>query len=95
MIGGGTGDWDVPVGGMGALTDALARAARTAGAEIRVRHEATRIETDGTHAEVTVRTPDGEHVVAARRVLVNASPQALAALLGETRHRPPRAPSSR
>ncbi|MEU0297634.1 hypothetical protein ABZ136_37165, partial [Streptomyces microflavus] len=29
----------------------------------------TRIETDGTHAEVTVRTPDGEHVVAARRVL--------------------------
>ena len=25
VIGGGTGDWDVPVGGMGALTDALAR----------------------------------------------------------------------
>ncbi|MFF2540293.1 phytoene desaturase family protein [Streptomyces cyaneofuscatus] len=84
VIGGGTGDWDVPVGGMGALTDALARAARAAGAEIRVRHEATRIETDGTHAEVTVRTPDGEQVIAARRVLVNASPQALAALLGQT-----------
>ncbi|MFB8143484.1 phytoene desaturase family protein [Streptomyces parvus] len=83
VIGGGTGDWDVPVGGMGALTDALAGAARAAGAEIRVRHEATRIETDGSAAEVTVRTPDGEHVVAARRVLVNASPQALAALLGE------------
>ncbi|WP_181009543.1 NAD(P)/FAD-dependent oxidoreductase [Streptomyces sp. SM11] len=84
VIGGGTGDWDVPVGGMGALTDALAAAARAAGAEIRVRHEATRIETDGEAAEVTVRTPDGEHVVAARRVLVNASPQALAALLGDT-----------
>ncbi|MFJ9111187.1 phytoene desaturase family protein [Streptomyces sp. NPDC102283] len=84
VIGGGTGDWDVPVGGMGALTDALAGAARAAGAEIRVRHEATRIETDGTHAEVTVRTPDGQHVVAARRVLVNASPQALATLLGDT-----------
>ena len=28
LIGGGTGDWDVPVGGMGAVTDALARAAR-------------------------------------------------------------------
>ncbi len=26
VIGGGTGDWDVPVGGMGALTDALAAA---------------------------------------------------------------------
>ncbi|MDQ0982789.1 NAD(P)/FAD-dependent oxidoreductase [Streptomyces sp. V2I9] len=84
VIGGGTGDWDVPVGGMGALTDALAGAARTAGAEIRVRHEATRIETDGSAAEVTVRTPEGEHVVAARRVLVNASPQALATLLGDT-----------
>ncbi|MGW2177535.1 phytoene desaturase family protein [Streptomyces sp. NPDC001732] len=83
VIGGGTGDWDVPVGGMGALTDALARAAREAGAEIRVDHEATRIETDGTRAEVTVRSPEAEHVVAARRVLVNASPQALAALLGE------------
>ncbi|MEU3215167.1 NAD(P)/FAD-dependent oxidoreductase [Streptomyces sp. NPDC006971] len=83
VIGGGTGDWDVPVGGMGALTDALARAARAAGAEIRVRHEATRIATDGTHAEVTVRSAEAEHVVAARRVLVNASPQALAALLGE------------
>ncbi|MFJ8922833.1 phytoene desaturase family protein [Streptomyces sp. NPDC102415] len=83
VIGNSTGDWDVPVGGMGALTDALAGAARAAGAEIRVLHEATRIETDGTRAEVSVRSPDGEHVIGARRVLVNASPQALAALLGE------------
>ncbi|MFI6061617.1 phytoene desaturase family protein [Streptomyces sp. NPDC051286] len=83
VIGGGTGDWDVPLGGMGALTDALAQAARTAGAEIRVHHEATRIETDGTRAEVTVGSPEGERTVAARRVLVNASPQALATLLGD------------
>ncbi|MFF9687808.1 phytoene desaturase family protein [Streptomyces sp. NPDC014623] len=83
VIGNSTGDWDVPVGGMGALTDALTGAARAAGAEIRVLHEVTRIETDGTHAEVTVRSPDGERAVGARRVLVNASPQALAELLGE------------
>lgn len=83
VIGGGTGDWDVPVGGMGALTDALAGAALAAGAEIRTGHEALRIDTDGTRAEVTVRTDDGEHIVGARRVLVNASPQALAALLGD------------
>ncbi|MFF8693802.1 phytoene desaturase family protein [Streptomyces sp. NPDC015144] len=83
VIGGSTGDWDVPVGGMGALTDALARAAREAGAEIRVRHEAVRIETDGRRAEITVRSAGGEQVVAARTVLVNASPQALAGLLGE------------
>lgn len=89
VIGGGTGDWDVPVGGMGALTDALAGAARTAGARIRTGHEAVRIDTDGTRAEVTVRTEDGEHTVGARRVLVNASPQSLAALLGDEPPEPP------
>ena len=34
LIGNGTGEWRVPVGGMGAVTDALARAATEAGAEI-------------------------------------------------------------
>ncbi|MFJ8074513.1 phytoene desaturase family protein [Streptomyces sp. NPDC096176] len=83
VIGGGTGDWDVPVGGMGALTDALAAAARAAGAEIVLEHEATAVETDGERAEVTFRAPEGAGTVAARHVLVNASPQALAGLLGE------------
>ncbi|MBC9714977.1 NAD(P)/FAD-dependent oxidoreductase [Streptomyces sp. TRM66268-LWL] len=83
VIGGGTGAWDVPVGGMGALTDALARAARAAGAEFATGYEALRIETDGTRAEVTCRGADDEFTVAARHVLVGASPQALAALLGE------------
>ena len=32
VIGGGTGDWDVPEGGMGAVTAALETAARRAGA---------------------------------------------------------------
>ncbi|MEV7415886.1 NAD(P)/FAD-dependent oxidoreductase [Streptomyces sp. NPDC089919] len=84
VIGGGTGDWDVPVGGMGAFTTALADAARAAGAEIRTGHEALRIDTDGAaEAGVTYRTAHGEGHVAARQVLVNASPQALARLLGE------------
>ncbi|MGW3634726.1 phytoene desaturase family protein [Streptomyces sp. NPDC005122] len=83
VIGGGTGAWDVPVGGMGALTDALAGAARGAGAVIATGHEAIRVETDGRTAEVTYRTADGEGVVAARHVLVNASPQELATLTGE------------
>lgn len=84
VVGGGTGDWDVPVGGMGALTDALADAARAAGAEIVTGHEATRVETDGDRADVTFRTEAGDTgTVAARHVLVNASPQALAALLDE------------
>ncbi|MGW0770568.1 phytoene desaturase family protein [Streptomyces sp. NPDC002676] len=84
VIGGGTGAWDVPVGGMGALTDALAAAARTAGAVIETGHEAVRIDTDGRTAEVVYRTPDGEGVAAARHVLVNASPEELAVLTGDT-----------
>ncbi|MFI9151662.1 phytoene desaturase family protein [Streptomyces sp. NPDC053367] len=83
VIGGGTGAWDVPVGGMGALTDALAAAAREAGAVLATGHEAVRIDTDGRTAEVTYRTADGEGVAAARHVLVGASPQALAALTGD------------
>ncbi|MGV9356583.1 phytoene desaturase family protein [Streptomyces misionensis] len=83
VIGGGTGAWDVPVGGMGALTDALATAARAAGAVLATGHEAVRIDTDDDGAEVTYRTADGEGVAAARHVLVGASPRELAALTGE------------
>lgn len=93
VIGGGTGDWDVPVGGMGALTDALADTARAAGAVLATGHEALRIATDGRTAEVTYRTAESEGTVAARHVLVNASPQALAELTGDTPRLPPRAPS--
>ncbi|MGW4304033.1 phytoene desaturase family protein [Streptomyces sp. NPDC004646] len=84
VIGGGTGAWDVPVGGMGALTDALAGAARAAGAVIATGHEAVRIDSDGQTAEVTYRTADGEGTAVARHVLVNASPRELAALTGDT-----------
>ncbi|MGU3291456.1 phytoene desaturase family protein [Williamsia sp. M5A3_1d] len=35
LIGGGTGDWDVPIGGMGAVSGALAKATSAAGADIR------------------------------------------------------------
>jgi phytoene dehydrogenase-like protein len=83
VIGGGTGAWDVPVGGMGALTDALAAAARDAGAAIATGHEVVRVATDRRSAEVTFRTEDGEGVVSARHILVNASPQELATLTGE------------
>ncbi|GAB3447032.1 NAD(P)/FAD-dependent oxidoreductase [Phycicoccus ginsengisoli] len=48
LIGGGTGDWDVPVGGMGAVTDGLARAATAAGAEIRTGARALAVDPYGT-----------------------------------------------
>ncbi|ANS78184.1 Beta-carotene ketolase [Serinicoccus hydrothermalis] len=34
VVGGGTGDWDVPIGGMGQVSGELERAAREAGAEL-------------------------------------------------------------
>lgn len=51
LIGGGTGDWDVPVGGMGALTRALAAAATTAGASIITEAEVTSV--DPSNGEVS------------------------------------------
>jgi phytoene dehydrogenase-like protein len=83
VIGGGTGEWNVPVGGMGALTDALADAARRAGAEIATGHTVTGLETDGRSAEVTFHSDDADGAVAARHVLVGASPDVLAGLLGD------------
>jgi phytoene dehydrogenase-like protein len=74
------GEWCVPVGGMGAVTRALATAARAAGVEIRSGAEVTRIETDGVTAEVT-RADGGTH--AARHVLANVAPSVLAQLLGD------------
>jgi phytoene dehydrogenase-like protein len=81
VIGNGTGRWDVPVGGMGALTDALAGAARAAGAGIRTGAEVTAIATDGSAAEVSCA--DGT-VVSARHVLANVAPAVLARLLGRS-----------
>ncbi|WP_280229759.1 phytoene desaturase family protein [Nocardia cyriacigeorgica] len=85
VIGGGTGDWDVPIGGMGALTTALATAARSAGAQLRTGCRVTAIDTDGRRAEI--RWAGG--AVGARHVLVNAAPAELARLLGESAEPPP------
>ena len=83
VIGNGTGDWDVPVGGMGAVTDALADAARAAGAELLTGCEVTAVGTDGRDAEVVFRSGGEEFRVGAAQVLCNAAPWELARLLGE------------
>jgi phytoene dehydrogenase-like protein len=83
VIGGGTGDWDVPVGGMGAVTGALAAAARAAGAELVTGAEVVAIE-GGARPAVTWRRAgeDADRTVAAGHVLVNAAPVELDRLLG-------------
>ncbi|QMU76817.1 NAD(P)/FAD-dependent oxidoreductase [Streptacidiphilus sp. PB12-B1b] len=83
VIGNGTGDWDVPVGGMGAVTDALAAAARTAGAELLTGCQVSAVRTDGTEAEVEFRRGGDELRIGARQVLCNAAPRELERLLGE------------
>ena len=75
------GSWDVPVGGMGALSAALADAARGAGAQLVTRSEAVAIGTDGRSAEVTCA--DGRRY-GARHVLAGVAPTVLRALMGET-----------
>lgn len=85
VIGNGTGDWDVPVGGMGAVSGALERAARAAGAEILTGCEVTSVQADGRTAEVAFTDASGtERVLGARWVLCNASPRELARLVGDT-----------
>jgi phytoene dehydrogenase-like protein len=82
VIGGGTGDWDVPVGGMGAVSGALADAARAAGADLVTGAEVLSV-TGGPRPSVTWRDADGaEHAVDAEHVLVNAAPVELDRLLG-------------
>jgi phytoene dehydrogenase-like protein len=80
VLGGGTGDWDVPIGGMGALTAGLAEAAVGYGAEITTGAEVYAIEPGG---EVRYRTADEEHRIRAPFILAGVTPTVLAGLLGE------------
>jgi phytoene dehydrogenase-like protein len=75
------GPWNVPVGGMGALSGALAQAAHGAGAKLLTGAEVVAIATDGRTAEVA--RADGR-TYAARHVLAGVAPSVLATLLGET-----------
>ncbi|MEW9549188.1 phytoene desaturase family protein [Nonomuraea sp. NPDC050783] len=85
VIGDGTGEWNVPVGGMGAVSGALEAAARRAGAEIRTGAEIIGIAPSG---EVAFVDGTGEHTVTGGHVLANLPPAVLDRLLG----RPPAVP---
>jgi phytoene dehydrogenase-like protein len=78
VIGNETGNWDVPVGGMGAVSAELLDAARRAGAEIVTGAEVTAIDPDG---EVTYREGDSEHRVSGGYVLANVAPYVLELLV--------------
>ncbi len=85
LIGNGTGEWRVPVGGMGAVTEALWRAAAEAGATIVTGAGVSAIVPGAPGEGAEVRWHDGarEHAASARFVLANVAPWVLRILLGE------------
>jgi phytoene dehydrogenase-like protein len=83
LIGNGTGEWRVPIGGMGAVTDALAKSAVEAGAEIITGAGVSAITPGPDGAEVVWHDGDGQHSVTGRRVLAGVAPWVLRILLGE------------
>lgn len=80
VLGGGTGDWDVPIGGMGAVTTTLAAAAVRHGAEISTGAEVYAVDPTG---EVRYRSDDEDRLIRARFVLAGVTPTVLDGLLGE------------
>ncbi len=83
QIGNGTGEWRVPVGGMGAVTDTLAAAARAAGVEILTGAGVSAIRGGDEQAEVDFHDGRSSQTVGARFVLANVAPWVLRILLGE------------
>jgi phytoene dehydrogenase-like protein len=82
VIGNGTGEWLVPVGGMGTLVDELAASARRGGAQL-VTDATVEAIVPGHPRHTVVFSQDGQQTeVVATRVLVNAGPQVFARLLG-------------
>ena len=80
VVGNGTGDWDVPVGGMGAVSGALEAAARAAGAVVLTGAEVTAVDPDGA---VSWTDADGDHTVGAGHVVAGCAPSTLTRLLGQ------------
>ncbi|SDL63027.1 Phytoene dehydrogenase-related protein [Arthrobacter sp. ov407] len=85
LIGGGTGDWDVPVGGMGAVSGELERAARDAGATILTSADVTAVRPGGV---VDYRHGGQDHSSSARWVLSNVAPAVLDRLRSRLRDGP-------
>ncbi len=80
VLGGGTGDWNVPIGGMGSVSSALAAVAVRHGAEITTGADVYAVAPDG---EVRYRCGDEEQRIRGRFVLAGVAPAVLAGLLGE------------
>ena len=82
LIGNKTGEWKVPVGGMGAVAKELENCARKAGAEFLTSVELTNI--DLTKRDVSFEVDGKRHNVGARFLLVNFGRNVLAKYSGKS-----------
>jgi phytoene dehydrogenase-like protein len=83
LIGNRTGEWKVPVGGMGQVADELKRVSESAGAEMLTQVRLTRLHfTNGAHT-IEFEVDGQSHAVDAGFVLVNFGANVLAKLLGK------------
>jgi phytoene dehydrogenase-like protein len=80
VIGNETGDWNIPIGGMGQVTNSLLDRAKKLGVELIADCEVTAIHKDGT---VQYRKDDKQQTVQGQFVLANVSPTELEKLTGE------------
>ncbi len=85
VIGRGTGEWQVPIGGMGAVSGALAGAAADAGAELLTGAEVLGVSAEESGVSVGFTVKQGEREVRAAHLLVGAAPAELDRLLGRER----------
>jgi phytoene dehydrogenase-like protein len=81
LIGNRTGEWKVPVGGMGHVADELRRVSESAGAEMLIRVNLTKLHFTNSAQSIEFELDGQSHTVDARFVLVNFGPNILAKLI--------------
>ncbi|XZE51842.1 phytoene desaturase family protein [Planctomycetaceae bacterium SH139] len=85
VVGGGDGNWAVPVGGMQALVNALSEVAVRRGVRWLTRATGEQIVPEGNEYSVHYRYEDRQLACNARFVLVNAAPSVFQQLTGQSR----------
>src|SRR5207253_820836 len=87
LIGNKTGEWKVPVGGMGAVARELEQAARKAGAELETNVRIVSLNVAGKTKTIEFEADGKKQTVEARFVLINFGRNVLAKFLNKP-HRP-------
>ncbi len=82
IVGNKTGEWRVPVGGMGAVVESLKNVAQKSGVQMLTSTPVTHLYLGKDYHTVAYQQGQNTYEITAKYVLINASPQALGKLLG-------------